>query len=95
METSVWSKLLQKGGSKSGAEVYKVVERPAVINGLDIVALTKRQDVEEGQGRRKRGRPQTLCMDVVKESMKSSQNKSFCKLLFSPQKSDSLNFIHS
>lgn len=93
METSFWSNLLQKGGSKSRAEVYKVVERPAVINSLDIVTLTKRQDVEqeEGQGRRKRGRPQT-CMDVVK---KSSQNKSFCKCLFSPQKSDSLNFILS
>lgn len=86
METSVWNNLLQKGGSKSGAEVYKVVERPAVINDVEQ---------EEGQGRRKRGRPQTLCMDVVKKSMQSSQNKSFCKLLFSPQKSDSLNFIHS
>ena len=47
MEKSVWSDMPQKGiGKSEGKKMYKTVVRPAMLYGLEAVALTKKQEAE-------------------------------------------------
>lgn len=46
VETTVRADLWQKESSKSETEGLKMVVRPAVIYGLEMVALTESQEVE-------------------------------------------------